>query len=231
MRRVLISLFIAAISFGCGDDDVTPGADGSVDVMTSDTSAAVDASADDDAGPDDAGGDAGSEPDAGPEDVGVDAPMLGSAGCTSGEGLSEGEHTFTIDGNERDYIVRLPNGYSTERSWPIIFALHGNGGNTSYWDGESGDRDIRGAFEDEAILIIAHAIDNQWRNYDEARQLGAEHRLRAQLLRRHRRRGHQRALHRRREHLLHGLQWRRFVFPACSAVGETTFAPSPSEAA
>ena len=65
----------------------------------------------------------------------------------------------------RRYILRLPQNYSADRAWPLIFALHGNGGDPDYWDETGGDRDIRTAFADEAILVIPEAINNQWRDY------------------------------------------------------------------
>ena len=91
---------------------------------------------------------------------------VGTPGCRAPEPLAEGEHGFTLDGLERRYIVRLPQSYSPDRTWPLIFALHGNGGNPNYWDQTGGDRDIRTAFADEAILIIPEAINNAWRDYD-----------------------------------------------------------------
>lgn len=93
-----------------------------------------------------------------------------SAGCVDGLGLAEGEHTFMLDDYNRKYILRLPNGYSKDQPWPLVLALHGNGGNTSYWDVTSGPRNIREVVEDEAVLVIVEAIDNQWRDYsDESR--------------------------------------------------------------
>jgi poly(3-hydroxybutyrate) depolymerase len=88
-----------------------------------------------------------------------------SPGCTSGEGLAEGEHTFMLDGYDRRYILRLPQNYAGDTPWPLVFALHGNGGDVSYWDSQGGVRDIRAAFANEAIIVVAEAIDNQWRDY------------------------------------------------------------------
>jgi polyhydroxybutyrate depolymerase len=90
----------------------------------------------------------------------------GSPGCTAAESLADGEQTLMLDGYDRRYILRLPQGYSTEKPWPLIFALHGNGGDPGYWDEMGGDRDIRTAFADEAIIVIPEAIDNQWRDYN-----------------------------------------------------------------
>lgn len=94
-------------------------------------------------------------------------PASWSQGCASGAGLAEGEHTFMLEARQRKFIVRLPRRYSADRAWPLVLALHGNGGDASYWDQTSGDRNIRGVLEDEAVLIIAEAIDGNWRDYDQ----------------------------------------------------------------
>jgi len=91
---------------------------------------------------------------------------VGSPGCRAATSLGEGEHQFMLDGNERRYILRLPRNYSTEQAWPLVFALHGNGGDPEYWDAQGGDRDIRAAFAQDAIIVIPEAINNQWRDYD-----------------------------------------------------------------
>jgi len=88
-----------------------------------------------------------------------------SPGCETGGGLAEGEHTFMLDGLERRYVLRLPQGYTRDRPWPLVLALHGNGGSVSYWDVTSGPRNIRSVLEDDAVLVIVEAIDNQWRDY------------------------------------------------------------------
>jgi poly(3-hydroxybutyrate) depolymerase len=99
-------------------------------------------------------------------DVGSDIGPTASDGCVDGSGIPEGENTFMLEGRSRRFIVRLPNGYSGERPWPLVLALHGNGGSASYWDGTSGDRNIRGVLQDDAILVIAEAIEGNWRDYD-----------------------------------------------------------------
>jgi polyhydroxybutyrate depolymerase len=101
-----------------------------------------------------------------PADFGLDAGSPGSVGCVTGEGLEPGEHTFTLDGLERRYLLYLPTGYTGEEAWPLVVALHGNGGSVDYWNAESGDQNIRGEVEDGAILVIAEAIGNAWRDYD-----------------------------------------------------------------
>ena len=88
-----------------------------------------------------------------------------SAGCIDGAGLTEGEHTFTLASESRRYVVRLPTGYTRDRAWPLVLALHGNGSTTSFWDATSGVRNIRGVLKDDAVLILVEAIDQQWRDY------------------------------------------------------------------
>lgn len=88
-----------------------------------------------------------------------------SPGCEGGVALPEGSRTFTLEGRERRYVLRLPAGYSGERAWPLVLALHGNGGSATEWDRETGTQNIRAVLRDEAVLVIAEAIDGQWRDY------------------------------------------------------------------
>ncbi len=113
-----------------------------------------------------AGSDSGDSSDGGDSSSDTGGEPPGSPGCTSPGDLAEGEHQFMLDGLDRRYILRLPASYSTDKPWPLIFALHGNGGNPGYWDGIGGDRDIRTAFADDAVIIIPEAINNAWRDYD-----------------------------------------------------------------
>jgi len=154
-----LALAFAFLLSACGDDD--GGTDATPDAFVP--------GGDLGSGTDDAGGE---ESDAfvPPMDFGSDAGPVGSIGCRSGDGLESGEHTFTLDDLERRYLLYLPTGYSADRAWPLIFALHGNGGSVSYWNSETGDRNIRGEVADGAILVIAEAIDNAWRDYDMPRE-------------------------------------------------------------
>ncbi|RYZ47452.1 MAG: hypothetical protein EOP07_26930, partial [Proteobacteria bacterium] len=86
-----------------------------------------------------------------------------SEGCSGATELAEGEITFNVATLARKYVVRKPKGYSKDKAWPLVLALHPNGSNTSYWDGTSGDRAIRKLFGDKAIIIVAQARVNDWR--------------------------------------------------------------------
>lgn len=147
------------VALACGDDDGATDAGTDADPVDAQVDTSAPDTGDDDAGEADAGAD-----DASP-DV-FDAGPIGSAGCVDGEGIPEGPNSFMLDGMERRYVMRLPTDYSRDRAWPLIFALHGNGGNTGYWDSEGGSRNIRDVVADHAVLIVAEAIDNRWRDYD-----------------------------------------------------------------
>jgi polyhydroxybutyrate depolymerase len=86
-----------------------------------------------------------------------------SEGCSASTELLEGETKFKVGTLERKFVVRKPKGYTKDKTWPLVLALHPNGSNTSYWDGTSGDRAIRKLFGDKAIIIVAQARVDDWR--------------------------------------------------------------------
>lgn len=96
-------------------------------------------------------------PDAGPSHV--------SEGCSAMGTLEDGEHRFVLGGRDRRYVLRLPVGDVHARPWPLVLALHGNGGSATEWDRESGSQNVRAAVREHAILVVAEAIDGQWRDY------------------------------------------------------------------
>lgn len=161
MRFVLCAscLAVGGLSLGgCGGDgglaEPQNGASGVGGAATSSTSSTASVGT---------GGDEGGAGGAG----GASSGPNQSPGCADGAGQVEGQHTFMLDGYERRYVLRLPEGYTRDRAWPLVLALHGNGGDTSYWDVTSGPRNIREVLKDDAILIIPEAIDNLWRDYND----------------------------------------------------------------
>jgi poly(3-hydroxybutyrate) depolymerase len=63
--------------------------------------------------------------------------------------------TIPVGSGSRTYILRLPAGYTHERAWPLVLALHPNGGSgIGYWDGTAGARSIRALVKDKAILVL-----------------------------------------------------------------------------
>ncbi len=70
------------------------------------------------------------------------------------------DKTITVDGLERQYIVHLPTGYSNSGKWPVIFALHGGGGNaknTVSFYHLNGLADTRGY-----IIVYPNALNKSW---------------------------------------------------------------------
>lgn len=173
VRRVAV---LALLVGGCSDDPSSEGSGGSgqTDTTSGDSTGTTQAetnpttTAPGTSGSttgDSADSETGVDPDtSGSSETGSEP--VGSPGCTAPGTLAEGEQQFMLDGYDRRYILRLPQNYTTDHPWPLIFALHGNGGNPGYWDAIGGDRDIRTAFADDAIIIIPEAIDNQWRDYN-----------------------------------------------------------------
>jgi polyhydroxybutyrate depolymerase len=106
-------------------------------------------------------------PDAATADAPPELPdaALDSVGCRAGAGLADGTHAFELEGLARKYVLRLPSGYTRDRAWPVVLALHGNGGSVAYWDGTTGDRNIRAVLASEAILVVLEARDGNWRDY------------------------------------------------------------------
>jgi poly(3-hydroxybutyrate) depolymerase len=85
------------------------------------------------------------------------APVTGDrgAGCGMPAGLPEGQATIAVGGANRTYILRLPAGYSGDRAWPLVLALHPNGGSgIGYWDATTGARSIRSLARDKAIVVL-----------------------------------------------------------------------------
>jgi polyhydroxybutyrate depolymerase len=95
------------------------------------------------------------------------APAIGerSAGCAAANGLPEGEATLEVGGLTRHYRVRLPATYTNTRAWPLVLALHPNGGSgIGYWDATGGARPLRTLLADKAILIVplARPMGSGW---------------------------------------------------------------------
>jgi polyhydroxybutyrate depolymerase len=96
----------------------------------------------------------------------TDAPVTGgkSEGCVSGKELAEGALTFTVGGATRKYTMRKPTGYTKDKTWPLVLALHPNGSNMAYYDVLTGGRAIRPQVKDKAVLVLPEAKTGDWRN-------------------------------------------------------------------
>lgn len=66
-----------------------------------------------------------------------------------------GMHTTTVAGKAREYLVQLPAGYDPQQRYPVLFGLHGAGGNgpsfANYFP-------LREHWKDKAILVFPSAL-------------------------------------------------------------------------
>ena len=78
-------------------------------------------------------------------------------GYTQGTDL---ERKITIDGLEREYLVHLPSGYSSTSTCPVIFALHGGGGN---YENTPALYNLNAAADKHHFMVVyPNAINKSW---------------------------------------------------------------------
>ncbi|MFC1670944.1 alpha/beta hydrolase family esterase [Spirochaetota bacterium] len=76
--------------------------------------------------------------------------------CSDGTSLKTGEHSIISGDGERVFYLKLPEDYSCDKNYPIIFAYHGTGGSYSayllndYYN-------LHGSVGEEAILVYPNA--------------------------------------------------------------------------
>ncbi|MCP4715498.1 MAG: hypothetical protein GY868_10300 [Deltaproteobacteria bacterium] len=95
------------------------------------------------------------------------AEDLESSGCAAGVAAVTGEHSISSGGSERIYYLKLPETYSTDKTYPIVFAFHGF--TSDYTVFSEGAYDLQAAVGEEAILVYPNALEingeSQW-DYD-----------------------------------------------------------------
>jgi polyhydroxybutyrate depolymerase len=98
-----------------------------------------------------------------PADAAAPPAAARSPGCGAATALPEGPGTLDVGGAARSYTLRLPAGYTSERAWPLVLALHPNGGaGVDYWDGS--ERPLRQIVRDQAVLVlpVARGAAGNW---------------------------------------------------------------------
>jgi poly(3-hydroxybutyrate) depolymerase len=93
-----------------------------------------------------------------------------TAGCGKAPTLTSGQHTIQSGGQNRSYILRLPNGYDRTKPYRIFFGFHWNGGTAN--DVDSGGTDaavwsyygMRQLSNDGAIFVAPQGNNNGWAN-------------------------------------------------------------------
>ncbi|SPO01696.1 related to esterase D [Cephalotrichum gorgonifer] len=91
-----------------------------------------------------------------------------SAGCGKTPTLGNGSHTLTVNGKQRQYIVKLPDQYDNTKAYPFIFTFHALGGTAQQIaDGGSGTQAYYGLpplANNSAIFVSPNGLNNGWGN-------------------------------------------------------------------
>ena len=85
------------------------------------------------------------------------ALFFGSSGCGSGSGFTTGERTIMSNDIERVYYLEFPEDYNPNIPYPLVFALHGTGGDYTSWLGEY--YTLPDSMREEAILVYPNALE------------------------------------------------------------------------
>ncbi|WKU06873.1 cellulose binding domain-containing protein [Micromonospora sp. HUAS LYJ1] len=110
---------------------------------------------------------AGAGPAAYAKDV---SPLAATAGCGKTPTLTSGTRTISSGGQNRTFILRIPDNYDRNHPYRLIFAFHWNGGTATEVDsgGTSGYPwsyyGIRALANNSAIFVAPQGIGNGWAN-------------------------------------------------------------------
>ncbi|KAK4154128.1 putative feruloyl esterase C [Chaetomidium leptoderma] len=100
------------------------------------------------------------------------APSTGgtkSPGCGKNP-LASGTRSVNVNGKNRQYIIRVPNGYDSNKAYKLIFGFHWRGGSMN--DVASGGTDkeawayygMQRVGQESAILVAPHGLNGGWGN-------------------------------------------------------------------
>ncbi|MEU5266027.1 cellulose binding domain-containing protein [Amycolatopsis sp. NPDC021455] len=94
-----------------------------------------------------------------------------STGCGKAPGLTSGTHTIQNNGKNREYILRIPDGYDVNHPYRLIFGFHWLGGNDV--DVDTGRTVQTGAWayyglqrlaNNTTIFVAPQGLNNGWAN-------------------------------------------------------------------
>jgi poly(3-hydroxybutyrate) depolymerase len=93
----------------------------------------------------------------------IPSASAGTAGCGRAPTLTSGTRTISSGGQNRTYILRVPDNYDRNTPYKLIFAFHwlnGTAGNVA----SGGYYGLQGLSNNSAILVAPQGIDNGWAN-------------------------------------------------------------------
>lgn len=93
--------------------------------------------------------------------------MATTAGCGKTPILKSGRYTMTVNGKQRQWILTLPNNYSSNTAYKFIFGLHWRGG--SYQDVANGGYinsyyGVQALANNTAIFAAPDGLNQGWAN-------------------------------------------------------------------
>ncbi|KAL8364800.1 hypothetical protein RB595_003870 [Gaeumannomyces hyphopodioides] len=103
-------------------------------------------------------------------DAPVEVAANPSAGCGKAPTITSGTKTVSVNGRNRQYVVRVPNNYDRTRAYRLIFAFHWVGGTMNDVAGGGTDRELWSYYGQQrvanegAILVAPQGNGNGWGN-------------------------------------------------------------------
>jgi poly(3-hydroxybutyrate) depolymerase len=96
--------------------------------------------------------------------------LAASAGCGKSPTLTSGTRSIQTSGKTRSYILRVPDGYDSNRQYRLVFGFHWNGGTAN--DVDSGGTSgypwsyygLRALSGNSAIFVAPQGLNNGWAN-------------------------------------------------------------------
>jgi poly(3-hydroxybutyrate) depolymerase len=93
-----------------------------------------------------------------------------SAGCGKSPALTSGTRTIQSGGKNRSFILRIPDGYDSNRQYRLIFGFHWNGGTAGDVDGGGTSGypwsyyGLRALSHNSTIFVAPQGLNNGWAN-------------------------------------------------------------------
>ncbi|KAH8728153.1 hypothetical protein GQ44DRAFT_609897 [Phaeosphaeriaceae sp. PMI808] len=89
----------------------------------------------------------------------------GTAGCGKAPTLTSGTKTITVNGKQRQWILRIPNNYNNTQPYRFIFGLHWLSGDmTSVDSGNAPYYGLKNLAKDSAIFVAPNGLNKGWGN-------------------------------------------------------------------
>ena len=86
-----------------------------------------------------------------------------TAGCGKTPSLTSGTRTITSSGQNRSYILRIPDGYDSSRPYKLIFGLHWLNGSATNVDNDQ-FYGVRPLANNSAIFVAPQGLNAGWAN-------------------------------------------------------------------